>query len=218
MPRRSILLGLALAPLLAASAGAACRTLDGAPRFEIEQGVTFDRASGLEWRRCALGASSRRGGASASRSTPGSTGPRRRRHGSGEGWRLPDVKELWELLDEGCGEPPIDRAVFPDLEGGPEGEGAAWTTTPMGMADLVFRRPRSRPRRRAQPVPFAHGTRRAAARGAVSGGTVRRSASSFEAKTPSLGNQPRQWSIRRSTKRPHFSSSDFSMNSSGIWA
>ena len=127
MPRRSILLGLALAPLLAASAEAACRTLDGAPRFEIEQGIALDRASGLEWRRCVgepLYVGLDRAEAEAAR--------------LGEGWRLPDVKELWELLDEGCGEPPIDRAVFPDLEVGPEGEGAAWTTTPVGMAELWY--------------------------------------------------------------------------------
>ena len=127
MPRRSILLGLALAPLLAASAEAACRTLDGAPRFEIEQGIALDRASGLEAGRCVgepLYVGLDRAEAEAAR--------------LGEGWRLPDVKELWELLDEGCGEPPIDRAVFPDLEVGPEGEGAAWTTTPVGMAELWY--------------------------------------------------------------------------------
>jgi hypothetical protein len=138
MPRRSILLGLALAPLLAASAEAACRTLDGAPRFEIEQGIALDRASGLEWRRCALGASFEAGRCVGEPLYAGLDRAEAEAARLGEGCRLPDVRELWELLDEGCGEPPIDRAVFPDLEVGPEGEGAAWTTTPVGMAELWY--------------------------------------------------------------------------------
>lgn len=138
MPRRSILFGLALAPFFAASVEAACRTLDGAPRFEVTDGIALDRASGLEWRRCALGATFEAGRCVGERLYVGLDRAEAQAARLGEGWRLPDVKELWELLDEGCGEPPIDRAVFPDLEVGPEGEGAAWTTTPVGMADLWY--------------------------------------------------------------------------------
>lgn len=135
---RSIAAAFAFMPTFAVGADAACRTSEGTPRFEMAEGVAFDRASGLEWRRCALGARFADGRCEGEALAVGLDRAEAEIARLGEGWRLPSVKELSELLDERCDDPPIDPALFPDLAVGADGEGATWTSTPVGMAELWY--------------------------------------------------------------------------------
>lgn len=138
---RSVALVAALA-LVAASlstaAEAACRLVEGKPRFVAEGAVMHDRLTGLDWRRCALGTSWDGSTCAGERKMVGLDAAEAAAKAEGEGWRVPDVKELYELLDGDCGTPPVDRAAFPDLVTGREDEDVYWTTTPMGLAELWY--------------------------------------------------------------------------------
>lgn len=136
--RASALLALlaVLAPTVSASA--ACRTVDGAPRFVADGAVMHDRLTGLDWRRCAHGTTWDGGTCAGQRRFLGLDAAEAAARAEGEGWRVPDVKELYELFDGDCGTPPLDRAAFPDLVSGRDEEDVYWTTTPMGLAELWY--------------------------------------------------------------------------------
>lgn len=117
---------------------AACRSVDGGARFVADGPVVRDRTSGLEWRRCAYGTRWNGTACDGERRMVGLDAAEAAAASEGEGWRVPDVKELYELFDGDCGMPPVDRVGFPDLVSGREDEDVYWTTTPMGMADLWY--------------------------------------------------------------------------------
>ncbi|MER2604359.1 MAG: DUF1566 domain-containing protein [Siculibacillus sp.] len=141
---RSVTATILAAAMIAAGAGeaafaaAGCRAIDGKPRFEIVGEVARDRASGLEWKRCSVGATwsgTACEGEAASLTLDEAEAAAK---AAGDDWRLPDVKELYELIDDDCGKPPADVGAFPDVrESDLEGAGA-WTSTPVGLAELWF--------------------------------------------------------------------------------
>ena len=122
----------------AGGATAACRTVDGKPRFEIAGEVARDRIGAREWRRCALG--SRWTGTTCAGEALFLTLDEAEAavRDLGGGWRLPDVKELYELLDDACGQPPVDTGAFPDAHESDLEQAGHWTSTPVGLAELWF--------------------------------------------------------------------------------
>ena len=137
--RRGSAVALALVAMgLSGAAEAGCRLVEGKPRFVADGAVMHDRLTGLDWRRCAFGTTWDGATCAGERKMVGLDAAEAAAKAEGEGWRVPDVKELYELLDGDCGRPPVDRAAFPDLVSGREDEDVYWTTTPMGLAELWY--------------------------------------------------------------------------------
>lgn len=136
----------ALAALVSAmvqsTAWAGCDLVGGKSRFELSGNEARDRTSGLVWRRCPLGSTWVRAGGEgrcdgnarylslddAEAAMPG----------EGGGWRLPDVKELYDLLDGSCGPQPIDKTVFPMVGDDDAERDGFWTTTAVGLGELWY--------------------------------------------------------------------------------
>jgi len=57
---------------------------------------------------------------------------------AGPEWRVPNVAELYTLLDDSCGRPAIDTQAFPDVSANANEESGYWATTPVGVADLIY--------------------------------------------------------------------------------
>ncbi len=49
-------------------------------------------------------------------------------NGSGDGWRLPDIKELNTIIDRQCASPPINLIIFPDNPASQDN--GLWSSTP----------------------------------------------------------------------------------------
>lgn len=139
---RMYLLASALLLPPQAWAGAACSRStgrDGAARFEIRGGEVLDRSTGLVWQRCSLGLVWRKG--------EGCTGERTGYFfdeipsavaAAGRHWRLPTANELGNLVDRDCGQPAIDRNVFPDVTASSaEAAERYWTATPGGVGEMM---------------------------------------------------------------------------------
>lgn len=115
-----------------------CRTVEGKPRFVVDGAVARDPASGLDWMRCSLGSRWTGTACEGEAQTYTLDEAEAAVKALGDGWRLPDVKELYDLLDDDCGKPPADVTAFPDVrESDLEGAGA-WTSSPVGLAELWF--------------------------------------------------------------------------------
>ncbi len=126
--------------LLPAVADAACRTAPGGgPRFAVDGETARDEITGLTWRRCALGAKWDGTTCVGGRAWLGLDAAEAAAAEIGPGWRVPNVEEMWGLLDEGCGRPMVDTSVFADVTPG-EGEGDEdyWTTTDAGLGGLWY--------------------------------------------------------------------------------
>ena len=121
-----------------AEAATGCRTVDGKPRFEIAGEVARDRIGAREWRRCALGSQWTGTGCAGEPLALTLDQAEAAVRELGAGWRLPDVKELYELLDDDCGHPPVDATAFPDVRESDAEQAGSWTSTPVGMAELWF--------------------------------------------------------------------------------
>ncbi len=130
---------LVLALLLPTLAQAACKGSPTAPRFILSAGEARDTASGLVWQRCSLGLTwTPNQGCTGERTGMSLADAKAAAKAAGGGWRLPTVDELYELVDQGCGEPPVDVTAFPDLNGTLDVEESFWTSTEAGMLNLVY--------------------------------------------------------------------------------
>ena len=101
-------------------------------RFEQHGETVFDTFTGLTWRRCFEGLSGPDCG-------PGAllelSWPKALHHGvelnAGGGaaghsdWRLPNVKELYSLVEQRCAQPAINLEIFPNAPGA-----RVWTSSP----------------------------------------------------------------------------------------
>lgn len=116
---------------------AACHVPD---RFALDEDEATDRTTGLVWKRCSaglewLGEKDGCGGEIAA-ATPAQAAELGRK--AGADWRVPTADELLTLVTRACGEPAIDKNVFPDVPLDPGGEGSLyWTTTEAGMLDML---------------------------------------------------------------------------------
>lgn len=100
--------------LLGASmAQAACPSVATAQRFTVNGAEVTDKETGLIWARCSVGqawnGSTCAGSATGHWHETALTLAKQTK-----GWRLPNVKELGSLIDEGCQFPAIDSAAFPN--------------------------------------------------------------------------------------------------------
>jgi len=130
--------GLLTVLLMPAGAQAACKGSAAAPRFTLSGGEARDGASGLLWQRCSLGLTWTANGCTGERTGLNLANAKTAALAAGGGWRLPTVDELYDLVDEGCGEPPVDVSAFPDLGGTLDIEESFWTSTEAGMLNMVY--------------------------------------------------------------------------------
>lgn len=143
MRRAVAAVGLTVAIAVApGAASAGCDLVGGKPRFEVSGNEARDRASGLVWRRCPLGSSwvaaaggGRCDGTVRYLSLDDAEAAMR---AEGGGWRVPDVKELYELLDGNCGAKPFDTGVFPPVGDDDAERDGFWTTSAVGMGELWY--------------------------------------------------------------------------------
>ena len=105
---------------------------DRQARFTINSDTVIDGDTGLTWRRCFEGM----GGADCAGGEPlRLTWPKALHHiqavnaegryGAAKDWRLPNVKELYSLVEPSCADPAIDLSIFPRAPAE-----RAWTSTP----------------------------------------------------------------------------------------
>ncbi|GAA4812580.1 DUF1566 domain-containing protein [Streptomyces ziwulingensis] len=92
-------------------------TGEGRPAYRAAAGRITDPATGLTWQR---------GTASGTMTPAGADGYCAALTDGGRAWRLPTVKELATLVDDGRVTPAIDRTAFPDTPG----TGAYWSSDP----------------------------------------------------------------------------------------
>lgn len=129
-----------VAALLATPAVAACAKAQNgkSSQFVLKGGEAFDAKTGLIWKRCSAG-KSWNGKTCSGEFRFMNLSEATKFAAEGEpGWRLPTVTELASLLDKACGEPQIDLRVFPDVEATFEGSSPYWTTSEVGMINLVY--------------------------------------------------------------------------------
>lgn len=110
--------------LAASSAIAACPSIPTAQRFTLNGTEVSDSRTGLVWARCSIGQS----WTGTTCSGTASTFPHEDALAVAEatsGWRMPNVKELFSLIDDGCMNPALDAVAFPGTSNGPY-----WSTTP----------------------------------------------------------------------------------------
>jgi hypothetical protein len=138
---KSIVVLLSLVCALATAANAACRGTEPRgvqSRYVVAGAEIFDKKTGLTWQRCRLGMTwtSRRGCDGEKKFLTLAEAADAALQVGG-GWRVPTVDELYGLLDKSCGTPAIDTKLFPDV-GADEEDNAYWTTSKVGMGNLVY--------------------------------------------------------------------------------
>ena len=117
-------LAIALCLLIPSVANAACPSEPTAERFAVNGAEVTDHKTGLTWARCSLGqvwAADTCSGTAATYAHEQALAAAQ----AETGWRLPHVKELNSLVDDGCRNPAIDTAPFPAAPGG-----NFWSSTP----------------------------------------------------------------------------------------
>ena len=107
-------------------------------RFTVYEGQVFDAKTDLTWQRCSLGTHW-----SLAKQCTGEIEYLSLRMAKekvktlSDGWRLPNIEELFSLLDMNCTEPSINTNYFPDLV--ETGEGAPyWSVTEVSDLPILF--------------------------------------------------------------------------------
>jgi hypothetical protein len=108
-------------------------------RFVLNGAEAFDTRTSLIWQRCSVGTVW-----DGTRDCQGEIAfvtldqAKRLALAAGSGRRVPSDPELESIIDRGCGNPVVDKTVFPDIR--PDEDGAAnyWTTNAVGAAGLVY--------------------------------------------------------------------------------
>lgn len=100
-----------------------------ASRFILNKGEAFDKVTKLTWSRCSVGGTWKQGtGCVGSPKLMSFEEAKHFASQAGSGWRLPTIKELCSIVEQGCENPAINSIVFPDIRD--LGEGAPyWSVT-----------------------------------------------------------------------------------------
>ena len=110
--------------LHAITAVANCPSWPTAERFTFNGAEVTDNRTGLVWARCSVGQSWNIGTCTGYPST--FTHQAALQHAANQsGWRLPNRRELFSLLDKGCSGPAIDSIAFPNTA-----STGYWTSSP----------------------------------------------------------------------------------------
>jgi len=126
-------LGLLANVLMSGAAEAACAK----GRFKMEGAFAVDRQARLTWQRCTVGSQWRNGSCEGEPQAMSLSEAKTEATKQGDGWRLPNARELSTLIDTGCGNPAIDRHVFPIVADDGEGAIPYWSSSPVGVANLI---------------------------------------------------------------------------------
>lgn len=133
------LVGLSFALTPTAYAACSGSVQNNGQRYVISAGEVFDKQTGLTWRRCSVGMTwAGRPGCAGEKKLLNSAAAQRAASDAGAGWRVPNVAELSSLLDASCGTPAIDTTIFPDVTANEQEESGYWSTTKVGMANLIY--------------------------------------------------------------------------------
>jgi hypothetical protein len=116
-----------------------------AGRFVLKNDEAFDTKTGLTWKRCSVGMVWKdHVGCTGQRAFIGLTTALKAAKDAGRGWRVPDVKELYGLIENECGAPPLNVIAFPDLRQvhhDPDADAndtLYWTTSQFAAANLAY--------------------------------------------------------------------------------
>ncbi|WP_438465894.1 DUF1566 domain-containing protein [Marinomonas sp. PE14-40] len=107
-------------------------------RFTINEGQVFDAKTNLTWQRCSLGTRW-----SSAESCTGKVEYLSLREAKervalfSDGWRLPNIEELFSLLDMDCTKPSINTKYFSDLVESAEGS-PYWSSTEVSDLPILF--------------------------------------------------------------------------------
>jgi hypothetical protein len=124
-----------------AASGAVCRTdipgdlnvADWTTGTNVTSGdMMTDTITGLVWQRCALGQTWNGNSCSGASNTYTWSQALVAARAAGNGWRLPNAKELDAMLDRRCASPAVNPTLFPGAQ-----NGKAWTSTPGWAVDLT---------------------------------------------------------------------------------
>ncbi|HEY2533015.1 MAG TPA: DUF1566 domain-containing protein [Xanthobacteraceae bacterium] len=114
-------------------------------RFVLKHDEAFDTKTGLTWKRCSVGMVWKDHiGCTGQRALIGLNAALKVAEDAGAGWRVPNVKELYSLIDNKCGVPPVNVIAFPDLRqlhhdtDTDADETLYWTTSEFVAANLVY--------------------------------------------------------------------------------
>lgn len=107
-------------------------------RFVLDGGEARDTKTSLTWKRCSLGMTWDGKGCNGEQSFKTLAEAVATAKTSGPGWRVPSGPELQSIVDRSCGQPVVDKTVFPDIAANAEGAAEYWTTNPVGVANLVY--------------------------------------------------------------------------------
>jgi hypothetical protein len=107
-------------------------------RFVLKGGEAFDQKTGLTWKRCSLGLVwDGKRGCTGTVSYVSLDEATQAAKAEGAQWHVPSGPELESIVEPACGEPVVDKAVFPDIRAD-DGRAEYWTTNPVGAAGLVY--------------------------------------------------------------------------------
>jgi hypothetical protein len=84
-------------------------------RFILDGGDARDTKTSLTWKRCSLGMTWDGKGCTGEQSLKTLAEAVAAAKISGSGWRVPSGPELQSIVDRGCGQPVVDKTVFPDI-------------------------------------------------------------------------------------------------------
>ena len=125
--------GLLTNLVMTGAANAACAK----GRFKVQEAYAIDREARLIWQRCTVGSRWIKAGCQGEPQAMSLSEAKTNAMKEGNGWRLPSARELATLIDTGCGNPAIDRRVFPGMVDDGEGAIPYWTSSPVGVANLM---------------------------------------------------------------------------------
>jgi hypothetical protein len=142
---RRIILLIPLLYFFALEVALAACPPSAAGRFVLNNDEAFDTKTGLTWKRCSVGMAWKdHVGCTGQRSFIGLATALKAAKDAGPDWRVPDVKELYSLIEKECGVPPLNVIAFPDFRhvhhdmDADASDTLYWTTSKFTAANLVY--------------------------------------------------------------------------------
>ncbi|MBQ0785795.1 MAG: DUF1566 domain-containing protein, partial [Amphritea sp.] len=94
-------------------------------RFIVDEDLVLDTKTNLRWRRCSVGTTWVSGkGCTGRIKIMSLSAAKRLAQTLGDGWRVPDIEELYSIVEPQCSDPAVNKEIFPDIRD--LGEGAPY--------------------------------------------------------------------------------------------